>query len=63
MPFGIALMGFSALVAYGGDVVLARAARASGSFARPISDSDPSQNPVRHLLVVNMHYLAIFDEK
>ena len=33
VPFGIAPMGFSALAAYDGDVVLARAARASGSFA------------------------------
>ena len=33
VPFGIAPMSFSALVAYDGDVVLARAARASGSFA------------------------------
>lgn len=33
LPFGIAPMGFSALVAHDGDVVLARAAQAMGSFA------------------------------
>lgn len=33
VPFAIAPMGFSALVAYDGDVVLARAAQASGSFS------------------------------
>ena len=32
-------------------------------YARPISDSDPSQHSVRHLLVVKLHYNAIFDEK
>ncbi|WP_050526193.1 alpha-hydroxy acid oxidase [Pseudorhodobacter aquimaris] len=33
LPFAIAPMGFSALVAYDGDVCLAKAARAAGSFA------------------------------
>ncbi|AQZ50908.1 alpha-hydroxy acid oxidase [Martelella mediterranea] len=33
VPFGIAPMGFSALVAYDGDVALARGARSAGSFA------------------------------
>lgn len=33
LPFGIAPMGFSALVAYDGDVCLAKAAAAAGSFA------------------------------
>lgn len=33
LPFGIAPMGLSALAAYDGDVVLARAAAAAGSFA------------------------------
>ena len=33
LPFGIAPMGFSALAAFDGDVVLAKGARAAGSFA------------------------------
>lgn len=33
LPFGIAPMGFSALAAFDGDVVLARAAQAAGTFA------------------------------
>ncbi|MFD1798074.1 alpha-hydroxy acid oxidase [Paracoccus aurantiacus] len=33
LPFGIAPMGFSALAAFDGDVVLARAAKAAGSIA------------------------------